>query len=285
MQPPESLLRRWRLAELEPLKNEGPSSVWLARQGQILVVAKRSSEPDDEARALERFDASGVTPRLLERDGDWLLLEHIAGELLSERPWDWREQALVGAGLRRIVLAPAPGDPPFRDRSAGWLRSMAEPLPAPIYELHERLCDLVFCEESFTHSDLKPDNVIVRPSGEMAFIDPFGRLGPAAFDIAHHGARAVMQSGAPAASVTVAALVSGYGEEPPLLDECRWLLTTWHLGRLLAGQDHHAPDEQDLIEELVDVRYPLIEEARAALAERATPEPAPEASVALPAQP
>jgi hypothetical protein len=230
------------------------------------VVLKVSSQPDGEAEGLRRFASSGLTPLLLDREDDVLLIEFLDGETLSDRPWSAADHQAVGAALRQLVFSPRPDDLSFRDDDAAWLDGLVEHLPQSLAVLHAELRALIFSNRSaFTHSDMHPGNVLLRDDGAVRIIDPFGRLGPAAFDLAHHAQRACIQKGAPQPSVTLAALLAGWGEPPPpLLPECQWLLLLWRIGGF--RQAGHPSDLAPLRRALVDAHFPLLAEAEAALA-------------------
>ncbi|MEV6299759.1 aminoglycoside phosphotransferase family protein [Actinoplanes sp. NPDC051861] len=172
-----------------------------------------------ELRITAGLPASAPVPRLLDGfdDGDWvvLILEDIEGAH-PRTPWVKGEIDAAATALRDLAAAltpaPVPGLPTAADRLsrdfAGWADLAAEP-PAdlapwalrnlgPLHAAAERGIAAMAGGETLAHTDIRADNILVRPDGRMIIVDwPWGCRGPAWLDSVLLAVNVIVHGGAP----------------------------------------------------------------------------------------
>lgn len=157
-----------------------------------------------EARVVASLPASPHLPRLLGSydDAEWVAAVYADIEGTSPAtPWRADEIEVTAAALTTISAQctpnPVPGLEPlnvaFAPEYGGWdrLRTDSPEHLDPWARDHlDLLCDLAahglasLTGESLAHCDTRADNMIVRPSGEVAVIDwPWASVGAAWFDL------------------------------------------------------------------------------------------------------
>lgn len=134
-------------------------------------------------------------------DGDWvaLVLEDVEGRH-PRTPWDATELGAVLGALRQLAaVALSEEQRQYRlagevlaREFAGWRRMVVDPPPdlaqwarANIAELARRADDVLrrLTGESQLHMDIRADNLLVRPDGEVVIVDwPWAARGPAWLD-------------------------------------------------------------------------------------------------------
>jgi hypothetical protein len=153
-----------------------------------------------EAHITAALPERAPAPRLLGSfdDGEWvvLVLQDIEGRH-PRTPWVEAEIDAALAALRKLAEtltpAPVPDAPRVPDLLAyefsGWARVAADPPPdldpwaaAHLGELRaaaDRGLAAVGAGDTLTHCDIRADNLLVRPDGEIIFVDwPWAAVGP-----------------------------------------------------------------------------------------------------------
>jgi Phosphotransferase enzyme family len=159
-----------------------------------------------EAHITANLPATAPVPRVLGSfdDGEWvaLVLEDIDGRH-PRTPWEQDELDRTATALRKLaeVLTPSPvpdlptaaatiggdfagwaniaAEPP--DDLDGWAADHLEELQAAAARGHAAL----ETGNTLTHCDIRADNVLLRPNGDVVFVDwPWGCIGPAWLDTA-----------------------------------------------------------------------------------------------------
>ena len=174
---------------------------------KAVSAAQNPHTPDlhrREARIASALPASEHVPGLLGTfdDGGWVavVLEDVEGRH-PVTPWVPAELDAVLAALAELSTSltpsPVPGLPTARSDLAddfdGWARVQAD-APSDLDPwVKARLADLVRAAgrglealegRSLLHTDLRSDNVLVRPDGGVVFVDwPWASLGPAWLDV------------------------------------------------------------------------------------------------------
>ncbi|BEL09536.1 hypothetical protein Q0Z83_077270 [Actinoplanes sichuanensis] len=194
-----------------------------------------------ELRISAAMPAGAPVPRVLGGfdDGEWvaLVLEDVEGTH-PRTPWVEDEIRGAAAALRDLAAAltpsPIPGLPQAAGRLApafgGWPEVAADP-PAdldPWAARHlDRLCEAadrartaISTGDTVVHTDLRADNILIRPDGRFVFIDwPWGCTGPDWLDavllainvVVHGGDPGPLLSDAdPRTAVDVVAATAGY---------------------------------------------------------------------------
>lgn len=153
-----------------------------------------------EARVTAVLPAAASAPELLgvHDDGEWvaLVLQDLDG-WHPVLPWQAGELRAVLTTLQAIARCPAPAGIPaagndFLDQLAGWHRIAADPpqhLTAWATARLPQLCALADAAladlggDALVHSDLRADNLLIRPDGTVAVVDwPWACRGPAWLD-------------------------------------------------------------------------------------------------------
>jgi hypothetical protein len=131
-------------------------------------------------------------------DGEWvaLVLEDVEGRH-PRTPWVEAELAAAATALRKLARSLTPSPVPDAPRAAdelgatfsGWA-SLAADLPAdldPWAVAHlddlraaaDRGLAAISAGNTLTHCDIRADNMLVRPDGQIIFVDwPWGAIGP-----------------------------------------------------------------------------------------------------------
>jgi Ser/Thr protein kinase RdoA (MazF antagonist) len=139
----------------------------------------------------------------------------------------------IGRALRSLHrIPPAPTFPDIGAHFAPGVVSDWPSLPAELRPLGERFAATLRAapatDSVFLHGDLVPTNIVLRPAGPR-FIDPLGRRGLAAWDLAQ---LAVAAEGRGRPDLLVA-LLRGYGSAPPLLPEMLAWMVLFYLDKNL----------------------------------------------------
>jgi hypothetical protein len=157
-----------------------------------------------EAHITAALPANAPTPRLLGHydDGEWvvLVLEDIEGRH-PRTPWERDELDAAVTALAKLAetLTPSPvADAPsaadhLAADFAGWANIAADPpddldpwAAAHLGDLEaaaQRGLAAVATGNTLTHCDIRADNLLVRPDGDIVFVDwPWGCIGPAWLD-------------------------------------------------------------------------------------------------------
>jgi len=157
-----------------------------------------------EAAIAAYMPATPHTPRLLGSfdDGDWvaLVMEDVEGRH-PRTPWDRAELDEVLQSLKSLgaTLTPTPvrnlplAADDLADDFAGWQRIIADSPAVLDPWCATRLNALAesaaqgleaLTGESMLHTDLRADNLLIRPDGTVAFIDwPWACIGPSWLDV------------------------------------------------------------------------------------------------------
>jgi Ser/Thr protein kinase RdoA (MazF antagonist) len=157
-----------------------------------------------EAHITAKLPDAAPAPRMLGSfdDGEWvaLVLEDIEGHH-PRTPWEQDELAATATALRKLadVLTPSPvpdlatAADTSADDFAGWANIATHPpddlddwaathldeLAAAAARGHAALAT----GNTLVHCDVRADNILLRPNGEVVFVDwPWGCLGPAWLD-------------------------------------------------------------------------------------------------------
>lgn len=170
----------------------GRKTVIVTYGDDAFVVSKRKSEgrAQLEAAALAVLAPTGLAPKLVHRDGDWIVQEKVDGErltyLLEIGTQDERERLLTNAAIGLITLqetgtrlglpriAPKIG---ARDRWAEDFADtplrLAERLGLPIADYSAgTVVPFLKCDEPvFVKWDARPGNALVRPDGGIIWFD------------------------------------------------------------------------------------------------------------------
>ncbi len=187
----------------------------------FVKAVSASSNPESpamhrtEARLTGAFPAGVPVPRLLgtHDDGEWVALayEDVEGRHPST-PWRIDELEHVMASLVRLheTLTPCPvpdwpragDDPLLADEFTSW--SVCDPDLLDGWA-SEHLDELVSLErgwrqaaegDTLLHLDLRADNMLIRPDGEVVFVDwPWGLRGVPALDVVGFAPSVLMQGG------------------------------------------------------------------------------------------
>jgi streptomycin 6-kinase len=188
----DQLARQWGLVLGEPYPDGATSRVLACRRGDgTQAVLKLSPDPGivaAEAGALTLWEGTGVTPALLARAPDALLLEQITpGTRLRDEPGPptpAQVAALVGP-LHRAV--PAGRFPPLRERLTFLFGLAARRGADPgLVERGLAACLALDGDSDATtllHGDLHSGNVLRRGRGGLVAIDPRPCVGDPAFDL------------------------------------------------------------------------------------------------------
>ena len=171
-----------------------------------------------EARLTSAFPPGVPVPRLLDvyDDGDWVALvyEDVAGRHPS-MPWRMDELEQVIDSLARLheLLTPCPvpdvgrvvDDPGNISEFASWA-TLRDGSPDGLDGwTRDHLDELVALEsgwppaadgDTLLHLDLRADNLLIRPDGDVVFVDwPWGARGAPLFDLAGLSPSVAMQGG------------------------------------------------------------------------------------------
>ncbi|HEY3714637.1 MAG TPA: hypothetical protein VGL39_08935 [Jatrophihabitantaceae bacterium] len=194
--------------------------------GQRVFVKAVSASANAESPAMHRAEARltsafppGVpVPRLLDvhDDGDWVALvyEDVAGRHPS-MPWRMDELEHVMDTLARLheMLTPCPvpdvgrvaDDPGFIFEFASWSRLRGGPGDGLDGWTRAHLAELAELEsgwrpaaagDTLIHVDLRADNMLIRPDGDVVFVDwPWGARGAPLLDVVALAPSVAMQGG------------------------------------------------------------------------------------------
>jgi hypothetical protein len=153
-----------------------------------------------EAHITAALPAAAPTPKLIGSfdDGEWvaLVLEDVDGRH-PRTPWVLAELDAAVRALRKLAQTLTPSPVPDAPRAAGtlghdfagWANVAADPPPDldPWTTAHlDRLqaasargLAAIDTGDTLTHCDIRADNLLVRPDGEIIFVDwPWGAVGP-----------------------------------------------------------------------------------------------------------
>jgi hypothetical protein len=212
------------LEEVLPPGRLGPG-VFMARvrtaRGERLVLKRANPESRAfEIAALRAWSATGVTPRFVDEPEPGLyLVEWLDGTPLHEVADPPAAAVAVGRALRVLHGAAAPPAvcPDTRDQFAPDRRDWGS-LPPELEAYRRRLAADILArhptEDTLLHGDVVPAQVWLTGAGPR-LVNPLGRRGLAAWDLGQLAAAAAGR-GLPH---LLPALLEGYGERPPLLDE------------------------------------------------------------------
>ncbi|MEU4428957.1 aminoglycoside phosphotransferase family protein [Actinoplanes sp. NPDC024001] len=186
--------------------------------------ADSASMARQELRITAALPSSAPVPRLLGGfdDGTWvaLVLQDIDGAH-PRTPWvpaEIKQAATALTDLAGLLTpAPVPGLPRAIDRLAGsfaaWERLAAKP-PADLDPWARRHLDLLHAAaergiaalaggDTLAHTDIRADNILVRPDGSMIIVDwPWGSLAPAWLDAALLAVDVIVHGGDPGPLLT-----------------------------------------------------------------------------------
>lgn len=249
---PRDVCARHGLTLLEDLSDRGSTSTLVlhVRDLEGAEHVLKQARPEDgatELTALRAWTRSGVTPRLTsELEAGLWLLEWIQGRSMAEIPLsetvasDEIGQAL--ADLHRTSPSteiPDIGSSFVLEPADAWKR-----LPQSMYLLAGRLATVLRHHDTdapvLLHADLVPANVMLTRH-EPKFIDPVGRRGLAAWDVAQLAAAA---EGWGRRGI-LAPLLQGYGRIPRLIAEAFAWMLLFYLQKNLAVPD--SPFTQHLL--------------------------------------
>lgn len=199
------VMARWSLV------HDADAGTWWARHSAVVVpvlsetgrpLALKASIPDDdlltEAWALEIWAGDGAV-RMLRHEGFDLLLERLAPDAdlgavpMEEACGHW------GALMARLSLPADPVWPPFGrtdalaerwndEFPADW-EELGRPFPRSVLEAALDVCQYRGAvsrrdsDDFLVHADLNYHNVLARPSGGYAAIDPQGIVGDREFAV------------------------------------------------------------------------------------------------------
>lgn len=194
---------RWRLSSPQLIAETFSSRIWKVRleDGSTAVVKalKPFDDVEDELRGahyLSWRDGIGAV-RLLDRDGQCMLLEY-AGETLLSHVLDERGDAaateIAAAVMAQLfspsAMAPPPDLQPLRERFASLFAKAKADRDAgrkTAYGEAAAIADRLLADPHDIrplHGDLHHDNILHGPRGWLA-IDPKGVLGDPGFDAAN----------------------------------------------------------------------------------------------------
>lgn len=189
MQISDTLISRWELAEIKPLREQGSRGIYAAESGMFgPVILKLDQDTDQLTREAQMLSRLGnAACKVLDYEDGALLLERIIpGVTLREEPMlDVR--LAVFADVWKKIHSPADGGSSYLN----WLEIACKVPDLPDNLQKMGSIALTICEELFAryperlwlHGDLHHDNILRREDGSYAVIDPKGVVGPKIMDL------------------------------------------------------------------------------------------------------
>jgi streptomycin 6-kinase len=194
---------RWKVSAPEPIAETFSSRIWkVLREDGSPAIVKDLKPFDDVADELRGWHylawrrGEGAV-RLLDRDGNRMLLEYAGDRLLSEHLAERGDDAAtaIAADVMAKLLSPsehtpAPNLQPLRERYMSLFRAAKTDRDAGRTSLYVHAADIAERlladqhEIRPLHGDLHHDNILLGPRGWLA-IDPKGVLGDPGFDAAN----------------------------------------------------------------------------------------------------
>jgi hypothetical protein len=208
--------------------------------GTSLLLKQTTSERREaEIAALRAWSGTGASVRIVaELEGGAYLAEWIDGVSVADLPPDTRvDFETIGHALRSLhSVSPPEGVADVRAFFASSFWSQWHELDPDMIALLARVSESLLRHESPTrvllHGDMVPSNVIMTARGPKV-IDPFGRMGPSAWDLAQLSVAGLGRG----RRRLVEPLIEGYGEKPAVFDEMfAWMLLFFLRNNLAAGR-------------------------------------------------
>jgi len=225
---------------------------------EVLVKQTTARSGAGEIAALAVWADTGITPCIREIPQPGLYVaDWIAETVMAELPTDAAIDAgSIGRALAQLHGTTSPGEAIDMRASFAWLATSWDALLPALAVLAQDLTEQLLRDEPLSpvllHGDLVPYNVILTADGPR-FIDPTGNWGTPSWDLA----KLAVAWEAMGRQQILAALIDGYGAQPPAMAEIlTWVTLVYLQKNLPFPQSPLTPHLLPMARELEDAGTP-----------------------------